>query len=149
LCQEEEACSIHEINLATGAQTAISGSEGLSTARWSPDGQFIAALRADKHEVWILNRRAGSWRKLAGGVNGNDLAWASDSRSLYASSPDGRRPVLLRIAVESGKAEPVVNLSDFSKLNGRVDTWFAVAPNDSFIFLRVVAGHEVYGLGYQ
>jgi len=149
LCQEEGACAIHEIDLSTGVQNAIPGSEGLSTARWSPDGRFIAALRADRHEVWIENRRAGSWRKLAGGINGNDLAWASDSRSVYASSPDGKRPELLRIPIESGNAEPVVDLSDFSKLNGRVDTWFAVTPDDSFIFLRIMAGHEVYGLSYQ
>ena len=65
------------------------------------------------------------------------------------ASPEGERPELLRISVESGKADPVVDLSDFSKLNGRMDTWFAVTPDDSFIFLRIVAGHEVYGLSYQ
>jgi Tol biopolymer transport system component len=149
LCQEEGICAISDINLETGDQTEISGSGGLSTARWSPDGRLIAALRADKHEVWVLDRGSGSWRKLAGGVNGNDLAWAPDSRAVYASSPDGERPELLRISVESGKADPVVDLTDFSKLNGRMDTWFAVTPDDSFLFLRVVAGHEVYGLSYQ
>jgi Tol biopolymer transport system component len=148
-CQEEGTCAIQEINLRTGEQTTISGSEGLSTARWSPDGRFIAALRADKHEVWVLDRRSGSWRELAGGVNGNDLAWAPDSRAVYASSPDGERPELLRISVESGKTDPVVDLSDYSKLNGRMGTWFAVTPDDSFIFLRIVAGHEIYGLSYQ
>jgi len=30
-----------------------------------------------------------------------------------------------------------------------MDTWFAVTPDDSFLFLRIVAGHEVYGLSYQ
>ena len=148
-CQEERNCAIQEINLTTGEQTTISGSEGLSTARWSPDGRFVAALQADQHEVWILDWRSRAWRKLAGGVNGNDLAWSHDSRSIYASRPEGEQPELLRISVESGKADPVVDLSDFSKLNGRIDTWFAVTPDGSFIFRRIFAGHEVYALGYQ
>jgi Tol biopolymer transport system component len=149
LCQEEGICAISEIDLETGRQTVLSGSEGLSTARWSPDGRLIAALRADKHEVWLLDRHSGVWRRLAAGVNGNDLAWGPDSQSVYASSPDGERPALLRIAIATGKAEPVVDLSDFSKLNGRIDTWFAVTPDDSFIFQRIIAGHEIYGLSYQ
>jgi hypothetical protein len=82
-------------------------------------------------------------------VNGNDLAWSRDSRSIYASRPEGEQPELLRIAVESGKADPVVDLSDFSKLNGRIDTWFAITPDGSFIFRRIFAGHEVYALSYQ
>jgi hypothetical protein len=34
-------------------------------------------------------------------------------------------------------------------LNGRIDTWFAVTPDGSFIFRRIFADHEVYALGYQ
>lgn len=149
LCQEERICAIQEINLATGEQTMIPGSEGLSTARWSPDGRFVAALRADQHEVWILDWRSRACRKLADGVNGNDLAWSRDSRSIYASRPEGKQPELLRISVENGKVDPVVDLSDFSKLNGRIDTWFAITPDGSFIFRRIFAGHEVYALSYQ
>jgi hypothetical protein len=71
-------------------------------------------------------------------------------RELFTRAvPDGERPELLRISVESGKTDPVVDLSDYSKLNGRMGTWFAVTPDDSFIFLRIVAGHEIYGLSYQ
>ncbi len=148
-CQEERNCAIQKIDLATGEQSTIPGSEGLSTARWSPDGRFVAALRADQHEVWILDWRSRAWKKLADGVNGNDLAWSRDSRSIYGSRPEGEQPELLRISVESGKADPVVDLSDFSKLNGRIDTWFAVTPDGSFIFRRIFAGHEVYALSYQ
>ena len=107
LCQEERSCAIHEIDLATGEQTMIPGSEGLSTARWSPDGRFVAALRSDQHEVWILDWRSRRWRKLAGGVNGNDLAWSRDSRSIYASRPEGEQPELLRIAIPTARLMPL------------------------------------------
>jgi len=147
-CQEEKTCRLQQIDLNTGEQTMISGSEGLSTARWSPDGHFIAALRADRHEVWLRDLRSATWRKLADGANGNDLTWSPDSRTVYASRPNGDRPEVIRISVHNGKVEPVVDLSDFSKLSGRIDTWFAVTPDDSILFLRVVSGHDIFAYHY-
>lgn len=147
-CQEEKTCAIEEIDLRTGEQAMVPGSQGLSTARWSPDGRYIAALRADRFQVFLLNRATGKWRKLADGVNGNDLAWAPDSSALYASKPDGDRPEVSRISLDNDKAEPAVDLTSFSKLAGRIDTWFAVTPHDSILFLHIVNGHEIYALHY-
>jgi Tol biopolymer transport system component len=148
-CQEEKTCAIKQINLDTGGQIALPGSEGLSTARWSPDGRFIAALRPEKHEVYVLSLRNGKWRKLADDANGNDLAWAPDSRRVYASKPSGDRPEVIQIPLEGSKVEPAVDLTDFSKLSGRVDTWFAVTPDDSILFLRIVSGHEIWAVDYK
>jgi Tol biopolymer transport system component len=148
-CQEETTCRLQRIDLKTGEQTMIPGSEGLSTARWSPDGHFIAALRADRHEVWLRDLGTATWRKLADGANGNDLAWSPDSRTVYASRPNGDRPEVIRISVHTGKVEHAVDLSDFSKLPGRIDTWFAVTPDDSILFLHIVSGHEIFGYHYN
>ncbi len=148
LCQEEKTCAIEEIDLHTGQQTMVPGSEGLSTARWSPDGRFIAALRADTHQVFLLDRQTGRWRKLADGVNGNDLAWAADSSAVYASKPGGDRPEVIRIFLGDGHAEPAVDLSSFSKLSGGIDTWFAVTPDDSILFLHIAGGHEIHAFHY-
>ena len=148
-CQEERICSIQEIDLDTGQQAMVRGSEGLSTARWSPDGRYIAALRADAHQVFLLDRRTGNWRKIADGVNGNDLAWAPDSSAVYASKPGGDRPEVIRISLTGGNTKPAVDLTNFSKLSGRIDTWFAVTPDDSILFLHIVNGQEIYALHYQ
>lgn len=148
MCQEDKTCAIGEIDLRTGQQSVVQGSEGLSTARWSPDGRYIAALRADRCQVFLLDRRTGKWRKLADGVNGNDLGWAPNSRAVYASKPGGDKPEVIRISLLDGKAEPAVDLTSFSKLQGRVDTWFAVTPNDSILFLHLANGSEVYSIHY-
>ena len=147
-CQEEKTCAIQQIDLETGVQTMVPGSEGLSTARWSPDGRWIAALRADQREVWLLDRRTGKWRRIADGANGNDLAWAPDSHTIYASHPNGDRPDVIQISIDDGRLEPAVDLSDFSKLSGRIDTWFAVTPNDSILFSRILSGHEIWAFNY-
>jgi hypothetical protein len=108
----------------------------------------VAALRADKYEVYLLDRQTRQWRKIAEGANGDDLAWAPDSRSVYASRPSGDQPEVIRISLSDGRTEPAVDLSDFSKLSGHIDTWFAVTPDNSILFLRIVSAHEIYALHY-
>jgi hypothetical protein len=44
--------------------------------------------------------------------------------------------------------ESEVDLSDFSKLTGQINFWFAVAPHDSIIFAREVRKDEIYALDY-
>ena len=96
----------------------VPGSEGLSTARWSPNGRYVAALRADKFQVFLLDRATGRWRKLADAISGNDLAWAPNSSAVYASKPDGDRPEVICISLNDNKAEPAVDLTSFSRLAG-------------------------------
>jgi Tol biopolymer transport system component len=148
-CQETRACAIHRIELATGRETTVPGSEGLGTARWSPDGRFIGALQPGRNQVDVLDLKTQHWRKLADGINGDDLAWSADSHALYASRPVGDRPAVVRISLKDGKTEAAVDLSDFSKLTGQISTWFAVTPNDSIIFLRNVRSDEIYAMDYR
>lgn len=147
-CQEENTCAIDEINLATGQESVLQGSDGLSTARWSPNGRYIAALRADKFQVYLLDLRTQKWRKLADGVNGNDLAWAPKSDFIYASKPEGDRPQVIRISLRDGKAEPAVDLTSFSKLTGHVATWFSVTPDSSILFMHGEGSSDIYALHY-
>ena len=148
-CQETGSCAIHEIDVSTGREFTIPGSEGLGTARWSPDGRYIAALHPIRHEVLMFAVANQRWRTLMDGVNGNDLSWSVDSRYLFASKLGGSQPEILRISYKDGKIERVVDLTDFAKLRGRIDTWFAVAPQGSIIFSRELGSNEIYALDYQ
>jgi Tol biopolymer transport system component len=148
-CEEAGNCAIHKIEMATHQEFTIQGSEGLSTARWSPDGRFIAALNAERHEVWVYDLSTSKWRKLGDGVNGNDLSWSADSSSVYASRPVGNQAEILRISLKDGKAGTAVDLSAFTKLTGRINTWFALAPDSSIIFLRELNAFEIYSISYE
>jgi Tol biopolymer transport system component len=148
-CQEEGACAIHKINLYTGQEFTVPGSDGLGTARWSPDGRFIAALNPIGHEVLLFDEAKQQWRKVADGVNGNDLSWSADSQYLYASRPAGNQPEILRISVSDAKVETAVDLRSFTALSGQIDTWFALAPDDSLILLRTMSANEIYSLTYS
>ena len=148
-CEEFGTCAIHKIDLATGQVLTLPGSEGMGTARWSPDGRFVAALFPERQEVYVLDLATGRWRKLADGVNGNDLNWSADSRYIYAGRPIGDKPEILRMSLSNGRVDSAVDLSAFSKLAGRVDTWFGIAPDGSIIFMRWLDQTEVYALYYQ
>ncbi len=148
-CQESETCAIHRINLATGQDFVIPGSNGLATARWSPDGRYIAALRPEQQQVWIFDLAAQQWQKLADRVNGNDLSWSRDSRYLYASRPTGDRPAILRVSIADHSVETAADLSPFSKLSGQVVTWFALAPDGSIIFTHELSTWELYSMRYE
>ena len=148
-CQETGTCAIHKINLSTGQEFTVPGSDGLGTARWSPDGRFIAALDPIGHEVLVFDEARQQWRKVADGVNGNDLSWSADSQHLYASRPTGNQPEILQISVSDAKVETVVDLRSLTALSGQIDTWFALAPDESLILLRTISANEIYSLTYS
>ena len=147
-CQEEGTCAIHKIEISTGKEYAVPGSEGLGTARWSPNGRYIAALNPVGHEVMVFDVAAQLWRNLVDNVNGNDLSWSADSQYLYASRPAGNQPEILRISLKNSKAETAVDLRSFSALTGQIGKWFALAPDGSILFSREMAGNEIYSLSY-
>jgi hypothetical protein len=95
----------------------------------------------------LLNTATGELHPLAEGVTGDDLAWANDSRSLYASSPNGDTPEIVRISL-TGHRYHAVDLSVYGHLRGRVDTWFAVDPQGLILFTRVVHELELVAANY-
>lgn len=148
-CHEEGICAIHKIDFLIGREYFIPGSEGLGTARWSPDGLHIAALDSDRQQVFVLDLAAQEWRILVDGVNGNDLCWSADSKFIYASRPVGDHPQILRVSVKDGRREAAVDLSDVSKQIGHLDTWFTLTPDSSIIVLRSMDRNEIYALPYD
>ena len=76
-----------------------STSESESSARWSPDGQFLSFVSsrqgAKGGQVWLLNRAGGEAQKVTdvkGGVS--DYAWSPDSKKLVlvVKDPDPSDP---------------------------------------------------------
>jgi Tol biopolymer transport system component len=91
LCQLAGTCAIHLIHLADRSVETLPGSEGARTARWSPDGKYIAALHADAHEVRLFDVQQRRWITLADSIAGDDMAWSRDSRYVYVNILAGSR----------------------------------------------------------
>ena len=120
-------------------------SEGLFTARWSPDGRFIAALHLERHQLLLFDVKVGKWHQLADAINSTDLSWGSDSKYLYANIP-GADARIVRIRVADGHQETVLDLRSQDKfdLAEKEDLQFSVGPGDSLILHRRIHSAEIY-----
>jgi Tol biopolymer transport system component len=148
LCLPERTCAIHTIDLASGKIATISDSQGLGTARWSPDGRYIAALNPVKNELFVFDLDRRKWRKLAEGINGNDVSWSSDSKYVYTKSSMSGQTEILRVGVGGGPTQTVLNLDSFSKAAGQLDTWFSLTPDNALVLNRWLNTSEIYALSY-
>lgn len=148
-CQESKTCAVHQIELASGKIETVPDSRDLRTARWSPDGRYIAAIQPEHHQLLVFDMAVRNWRKLADSSNGDDLSWSRDSHYLYTSRPAGDKPAVIRITLGSGIAQTIVDLESLSKLNGKFDAGFCIAPDGSVILVRLITSSEIYGFDWN
>ena len=142
-------CAVHTIDLASGKVATLPDSQGLGTARWSPDGHHIAALKPGKNELYIFDLDRQKWRRLAEGINGNDISWSSDSKYVYTKSSMSGETEILRVGVGGGAPQSVLKLDSFSRAAGQLDTWFSLTPDSAIVLNRWLNTSEIYALDYS
>jgi Tol biopolymer transport system component len=144
-CEHTQACAIHRIDLATGKVQTLPDSDGLFTARWSPDGRSIAAFHLARHQLFLFDVKAEKWHKLMDSIDGNDLSWSADSKYLYTNIR-GTNARIVRIRTADGQQTTVLNLrsQDQFDLAENDDLQFSVAPDESVILHRRIHAEEIY-----
>jgi Tol biopolymer transport system component/DNA-binding winged helix-turn-helix (wHTH) protein len=136
------------LDLRTGQVTPVSGSEGLFSARWSPDGRHIAALTTDPSQTLVLfdlkTQERKELRKTVAYPN-----WSRDGRYIYFDDPYGDEAALYRVRISDGEVEKVTTL-DPRVLNWAiVGKWTGLSPDDSPLVLRDTSVEEIYTLDVQ
>jgi len=136
---------IHLFDLKERHLSAVPGSEGLWTARWSPDGRYIAALTEDSRSLMLFDFRAGKWTKLLTLDQILDLHWSRQGTSIYltAEPPEGER-ALFRVKIPGHQAERLAGMG-----NATLFGWLGLAPDDSPLLSRELSGEEIYALQCQ
>jgi dipeptidyl aminopeptidase/acylaminoacyl peptidase len=147
-CLETDTCWIRILDLASGKIESMPDSHGFRTARWSPDGKYIAALIPESHKLMLFDVKKERWRPLADSVTGDNVTWRRGSDFVYADSPRGERPVIERFRVSDGKRSEVVNLASLQNVPGQIDFWFGLAPDDSPLIVHRFTASEVYKLNW-
>ena len=144
-CDGTHSCAIHRIDLASGQVQTVPNSDGLITARWAPDGRFIAAQHLKKHQLMLFDMRTGKWQKVADAIDGTDLSWSADSKYVYANV-HGTDPRILRIRVATGEQETILDIrsKDKADMAEMDDLQFSLGPNDTVILHRRIHSEEVY-----
>lgn len=146
VCQETQTCWIRRLDLATREVEMLPNSHGFRTARWSPDGKYIAALQPETHELMLFDMKTRRWTTLADSITGDNLNWSTDSQFIYADSPHGERPVIERVRVRDGQRATVAGLAPLQEVPGRLGAWFGLAPDNSPILMHQFTAREVYAL---
>jgi Tol biopolymer transport system component len=149
ICYSRKDCAVRRVEIATGKIEAIPGSAGLRTARWSPDGRYIAALQAELHQLLLFDFTTKSWTKISDASTGDDLSWSRDSQYIYWDRPTGDQPAIFRLRVAGGSPEVVVDLEQSSQLTGLYDGGLCVAPDGSVILLHRVSSSEIYAADWS
>jgi dipeptidyl aminopeptidase/acylaminoacyl peptidase len=136
------AAPIHVVDLKTSRVSALPGSDGMWSPRWSPNGQFMAGLSASGWRIVLYDVRTQKQSELSG-VAGGWPAWSPDGESLFYQTL-GDDPSWRRVRLRDRKTERVAALKDM-----RMTFWFAPAPNNSLIIARSVGADEIYAVDWE
>ena len=131
--------------------SAIPGSRGLFSPRWSPDGRHLAALSPDSRSLMLFDFDSGQWSvwlHTDDGTIGYPV-WAKDGKSIYIERFYSAEPSVHRMKLGESKSERFLSWKDLRRFNGVWGSWSGVAPDGSVLAVRDMSSHEVYALELQ
>ena len=141
-CPEPTGISIFD--LKTMRSRPISGSEGLWSPRWSPDGEQLVALSDDHNSLWRYRFDNNRWVRLASGNSFDFAAWSRDSRYVYFG---GTNEDISRINVSNRQSELILSVQGIARTGWW--SWFALTPDEKILLLRNIGSEDLYAFDLQ
>jgi len=135
---------VYRLDLKTRQFSKLPGSDGLYSARLSPDGHYVAAL-SDKRHLKLYDFNTETWSELAQGNFFNNN-WSHDSKYVYMEQVRQGEPMeLVRVSTADRKLEHVINLKDITSPG-----WpLSLGRDDSPILMRDKGTQEIYALNLE
>jgi Tol biopolymer transport system component/predicted Ser/Thr protein kinase len=138
------AVGLRVLEVRTHQVTSLPGAEGLFSPRWSPDGKYIAAVRADSQSLMLFDRAKQKWTEILQERNVSFPIWSKDGWYLYFLSwPE--KPSVMRMRLSDSKLERIADLKNFHP-TGYWEDWMGLDPNDSPLLFRDTGLQDVYAL---
>jgi Tol biopolymer transport system component len=142
---------IYTINLRSKRVSAVPGSSGLFSPRWSPDGKYIAALTTERpFKLMLFDFSTQKWTEAFGSEVGY-LWWSHEGKYIYfqdkSDSAKGAHNRVVRLRLSDHKIENIVDIKNVGRLTtGTIVDWFGLAPDDSPLFARDIGTSEIWAL---
>jgi Tol biopolymer transport system component len=146
--ENASSLAIYIVDLATHQVTTVPGSEGLFSPRWSPNGQYLAALSQDSTKLRIFEFRTQKWSDwiTEPGVIGFPN-WSHDGNYVYYDSTFTEHPTYRRVKIGQVRSELVADLKGLLQYsNAPAHGWSGIAPDGSALFVRSLSSDEIYAL---
>jgi len=143
--------NIQICDVATRQTSAIAGSKGLFSPRWSPDGHFLAALSSDSKKLMrfeFASQQWSEWLRVEDGTVGYPV-WARDSKSIYIERFYAAEPSMHTLKLGEHESQPFLSWDGLRRFGGLWGTWSGVAPDGSVLTVRDASSHEIYALELQ
>jgi len=143
---------LQTLNLQTHSVSAVPGSEGLRSPRWSPDGRYISAVlpasitTVDKLVLFDVATQKRT--EQAPGLDAGFQSWSRDGKYVYFFANAGSDRGIFRVAVGDNRPEKILSLQNF-RATGRFGGWHSLTPNDDPLVLRDVSTQEIYALEWE
>jgi len=138
--------AIQVLDLKTGQVSALPGSDGLYSPRWSPDGHYLAAMPPDSNKLMLFDFTTKKWSEL--GKGGFAFPnWSHDGKYLYFE--DFTQGEIRRIEFPGQKFERIADLKELRRPNDMSGYWSAPAFDGSPLVMRDVGIQEIYALDWQ
>jgi Periplasmic component of the Tol biopolymer transport system len=139
---------IHVLDLKTRKVSTLSGSEGLFSPHWSPDGRYVLAISLDASRLMLFDFITHKWTELLNGQAAYPN-WSRDGSYVYFINPYIAEPTIYRIRIKDRKLE-MVNSLRRDRLGWNIaGKWMGLAEDDSPLVLRDTGSEDIYALDWQ
>jgi Tol biopolymer transport system component/DNA-binding winged helix-turn-helix (wHTH) protein len=121
-------------------------SEALVEARWSPDGQHIAAINSKTHQIVLYSLQKKAWSVIARASNAQGMRWSADSNFVYYQELADPEQAVYRVRLAPSSPEKILG---FSRLLGSMASqchFTGVAPDGSIYATVDRGGTDLYAL---
>ena len=148
---EGQSGGIHVLDLATAQESMIPGSEDFFSPRWSPDGQYVAALKTDSTKLVLFNWKTQTWSDWTteAGPFGF-LNWSQDGKYLYYDVAFTDHQTFRRVQVGQTHSEQIADLKGLLRYSAPpAYGWSGIAPDGTPLFDRDLSTDEIYLLDLE
>lgn len=143
------ATAVHVLNLKTLETSLLNGSEGLYCPRWSPDGRYISATKADGQELMLFDSTTEKWTELTK-LSGGCPTWSQDGTHLYFQTFDVKDPAVFSVRIADGKRERIASINLQRDVQGAEwEWWNGLTPDNAPLLMRDMSTKEIYALDLQ
>jgi Tol biopolymer transport system component len=132
------------VDLETRQVTILSGSDGMWSPRWSPNGRYVLAMGGVTQGFTLFDFATQRWKTFPVTGDREFPSFSRDSRFIYFLR-HGREQGVFRIPVAGGKEERMVNMTDWH-LTGNFGCSMSLDPTDVPLVLRDVGSDDIYAL---
>jgi DNA-binding winged helix-turn-helix (wHTH) protein/Tol biopolymer transport system component len=123
--------------------STVTGSNGLRSPRWSPDGRYISALTADLSHLMLYDYMANQWVQLAHFRMGYPN-WSHDSRYIYLVNL-AHGAGICRVRVADHQIESIVDMTRRNQY-WTDDAWLGLTPQDTPLLSRDISIQQIFAL---